>query len=210
MKTRTSLFFFLISLISFGQNPVTNEDEILFEKTLAIESLSGDLCLGCRGSKEKLEIKDSLRIEFGTELEKQISEIAIKNYTKLVDSFPKSKFVYKALRYKADNEFYLKKFSEAKKSYEKILNSQELSSDTEYFYGIQAAEYKNASALNLAEIYIIEKDYKKAIFYLDESKKNVVKYLCGNSYIERSERLKERYKFCETELKNSKSKILTR
>ena len=204
MKTTTFILFFLISLISFGQNTVTNQDEILFERTSAIESLSGELCLGCKGNKTELNKKDSLKIEYGTELEKEISEMAIENYNKLIDSFPKSKFVYKALMRKAENEFYLKKYSEAKNSYERILNSNELNSNSEYFYAIQEAYYKNTSALNLAEICIAEKDYTKAIFYLDESKKYKVKYLCGSAYIERSENLKRLYEICETELNKVK------
>jgi len=204
MKTRTYILIFFISLISFGQNVVTNQDEILFERTSAIESLSGELCLGCRGNKIELNKKDSLKIEYGTELEKQISEIAIENYTKLIDSFPKSKFVYKALMRKAENEFYLKKIVDAKNSYERILKSNELNSNSEYFYEVQEAYYKNSSAINLAEIYIAEKDYQKAIYYLDESKKYKVKYMCGNSYIEHSENLKRLYEVCETELKKAK------
>lgn len=204
MKTRTSILIFLISVISFGQNVVTNQDEILFERTSAIESLSGELCLGCRGNKTELNKKDSLKIEYGTELEKQISEIAIENYTKLIDSFPKSKFVYKALMRKAENEFYLKKIVDAKNSFERILKSNELNSKSEYFYDVQEAYYKNSSAINLAEIYIAEKDYEKATYYLDESKKYKVRYFCGNSYIENSENLKRLYGICETELKKAK------
>ncbi len=204
MKTRTSILIFLISLISFGQNVVTNQDEIIFERTSAIESLSGELCLGCRGNKTELNQKDSLKIEYGTELEKQISEIAIENYTKLIDSFPKSKFVYKALMRKAENEFYLKKIVDAKNSFERILKSNELNLKSEYFYEVQEAYYKNSSAINLAEIYIAEKDYEKAIYYLDESKKYKVRYFCGNSYIESSENLERLYGICETELKKAK------
>ncbi len=92
MQTRTFFIFFLISLVSFGQSKVANEDEILFERTSVIESLAGDLCLGCRGNKKELNQKDSLRIEYRTLIEKQISEIAIENYSKLIDSFPNSNF----------------------------------------------------------------------------------------------------------------------
>lgn len=204
MQTRTFLIFFLIYQFSFGQNIIPNEDEILFEKTVAIESLSGDLCLGCRGNKKELNQKDSLRIEYGMQLEIQISEIAIENYNKLIDSFPNSKFLIRALMYKADNEFYLKKYTDAKKSYERILNDNNLTLSTESFYNVQAAEYKNKAALNLAEIYIIEQNFEKAIFYLDESKKHIVKYSCGNGYIERKERLEVCYKYCKAQLKNSK------
>jgi tetratricopeptide (TPR) repeat protein len=204
MKTTTFFLFLLISIYSFGQNNVSNEDQILFERTSAIESISGELCLGCRGSKENLNQKDSLKIEIGTELEKQICEIAIENYSKLIDSFPKSKFVYKALMRKAENEFYLKKYTEAKISFERILKSEELNPNSEYFYNVQEAYYKNSSALNLAEIYITEKNFEKAILYLNESKKYKVKFMCGNSYIERSENLKKLYDLCETELKKNK------
>lgn len=203
MKTKSLFFFFLLSFVTFGQNTVTNQDEILFERTSAIESLSGELCLGCRGNKTELNKKDSLRIEYGTKLEIQICEIAIENYAKLIDSFPKSKFVFKALMRKADNELYLKEYSEAKNTYEKILKSAELNPSSENFYDVQEAYFKNSSALNLAEIYILEKNYAKAIIYLNESEKYKVKYICGNGYIKRSENLKRLYSICETELKKT-------
>ncbi|WP_293875136.1 hypothetical protein [Flavobacterium sp.] len=57
--------------------------------------------------------------------------------------------------------------------------------------------------MNLPEIYIIEQNYERAIFYLDEIKKHTVKYLYGNVYIERKEKFEARYKLCETELKKN-------
>jgi tetratricopeptide (TPR) repeat protein len=201
MKIAVFYILLLTTTFSFSQNEKSNFDEILFERASAIESIPGEICLGCRANKSILNKSDSLKIEFEIFTEKQISKLALENYEKLIDSFPKSRFRYQALLRKGEIEFYLEKNDDAEKSYLKLLNSNDFLIPFNSTFYQDEAYYKNVSAIYLAEIAIKKNEFEKAITYLDLSKKYRVKYFCANSIPEQKDRLDKLYLVCNKGLK---------
>lgn len=182
----TSLILILFGQMTFGQKTKRiKKDELLFEKALLLHHLiHEDLSL-----EEVLNSKDSTKgeiKEFAIDIKESILEKALEFYQELIDDFPESDLLFRALNNKGFIELALEDTEEATKTFQKILDSE--ADDMEkggLGSGIMAepyANYKNRAAKILAKIYIEEKDYKKAIDYLDLTKQFPYRHFCGNEY----------------------------
>lgn len=185
MKKLTILFILILfGPIAFGQDKTIQKDVLLFEKGLLLQQLvDEDLDL-----ENIINSKDSSRIskELATDIKETILDKALENYNELIDSFPKSKLLFRALNNKGFIELALDDRNEAKKTFLKIIESK--ADDKEkggIGSGIMAepyANFKNRASKILADIHIKDSNYAEAIKYLDLTKKYPYRHFCGNEY----------------------------
>ena len=176
------IFLNIIGQLVFGQHKPIQKDELLFEKGLLLQQLvSEDLELD-----DIINSKDSTKQGLATDIKETILDKALEYYQELIDSFPKSKLLFRTLNNKGFIELALDDKVEAKKTFQKILDSK--ADDKEkggIGSGIMAepyANYKNRAAKILADISIKDSNYSEAIKYLDLTKKYPYRHFCGNEY----------------------------
>lgn len=125
----------------------------------------------------------------------------------------------------AHSLWHLNKLEEAEKMFLTIIASQEdfytktyhLSSDLPgdttsniYGYGSYTSNYKNKAATYLAKIYIEQKDFKKALSYLDDAvHKYEVSYSCGTAHMWQQAEYDFLYVKCNEGLNITKEQVNT-
>lgn len=176
------IFLTTIAQLVLGQNKPIQKDALLFEKGLLLQQLvSEDLELD-----DIINSKDSTKQELAIDIKETILDKALEYYQELIDSFPKSKLLFRTLNNKGFIELALDNKVEAKKTFQKILDSK--ADDKEkggIGSGIMAepyANYKNRASKILAEISIKDSNYSEAIKYLDLTKNYPYRHFCGNEY----------------------------
>lgn len=183
MRTFILLPLIFLGQLAFGQDRTIKKDEQLFEKACLMQQLvHEDLGL------DDVIKADSIKAvqELATEIKETILYKAIDYYQKLIDSFPESKFLFRALNNKGFIELALKDSGDAKLTFLTILNSK--ADDKEpggIGSGIMAepyANYKNRAIKVLADISIQEGNFTEAIKYLDLTNKYPYRHFCGNEY----------------------------
>ena len=175
-----NIFFtilFLFSIITFGQKKNLNEDLILFEKTVAIQELINEELEKIINPKDTIDITNEEKIQrkFAVGLKENILNKVIRDYEQLINEFPKSSLIFRALNNKGFAELELKDYKKAKETFLKILKSE--ANDKEKggigsgIMGEPYANYKNRACKTLADIELKSNNYYEALNYLDETKK---------------------------------------
>lgn len=193
-----TLLLLLIGQLAFGQKSKNiQKDELLFEKGLLMQEFIDDLYL-----EETIEDTTITNREKNLAIDVKETSLkkAIKFYQELIDSFPKSNLLFRALNNKGFAELTLKKDKEAKKTFQKILDSK--ADDKEKggigsgLMGEPYANYKNRAAKTVASICIKENNHSEAIKYLDLTKKFPYRHFCGNEYAADEIYMSELYAKC--------------
>ena len=203
MKIISLIFIFCYTFISFGQKQSEIEALILFEKAVLLHTLPEELAL-TKG-------KDSISLLYSKELENDIYEEAIDLYKTLIEKYPKSKLVYRALYNKGSLERLLKMNWEANNTFQSLLNSN--ANDREKGgkgSGIMAepyANYKHEAAKELALIAMEYKSYEEALKYLDLMKKYPYHHFCGNEHAAEEIYIQELYAQCYLGLNENQKAI---
>ncbi len=153
MRTFLLLSFLSFNWILLSQN--LNREDILFQ--LADKKYNNLY----------KELKDSTQIYH-----------ALETYSKIIDSFPNSKYKFESLFQKANIYKDLGKYSEAKSIYLSLLKEKIIPSYSEN-NSINTDYYKNFSLINLGYIAVYEKDYDLALKYFNDSKNYKVRFGCG-------------------------------
>ncbi len=168
--------------ITFGQKSSVTKDELLFEKALQLQQMiNDDLYLD-----DTIKNSTKSTADFAKKIKESILEKALEMYQELIDSFPKSKLLFRTLNNKGFVELFLDDTAEAKKTFLTILNSE--ANDKEkggIGSGLMAepyANYKNRAARTLSSISIQEKKWNEALSYLALTKKYPYRHFCGNEY----------------------------
>lgn len=183
MRSFVLLILIFLGQFAFGQGRTIKKDEQLFEKAFLMQQLvHEDLGL------DDVIKADSIKAvqELATEIKETILYKAIDYYQELIDSFPESKLLFRALNNKGFIELALKDTGDGKLTFLKILNSK--ADDQEpggIGSGIMAepyANYKNRAIKVLADISIQEGNFMEAIKYLDLTNKYPYRHFCGNEY----------------------------
>lgn len=182
----------LVSTIAIGQKKEkkkdTNEDLILFEKTVTMQEML-DIELNSYIYKTdtlNLSNEDKIKRSLAIEINESILQKVIKNYDDLIKEYPKSKHLFRALNNKAFAQLELKNYEKAKETFLQIINSQ--ANDNEkggIGSGLMSepyANYKNRALTTLANLEIENKNYQEAITYINETKKYPYRHFCGNAY----------------------------
>ncbi|KGO84755.1 tetratricopeptide repeat protein [Flavobacterium suncheonense] len=202
MKNTFLTLSLLFSILTFSQKKANNEDLILFEKAVALQELVNDELERIANPKDTIDITNEEKIKqsFAIDLKENILDKVIENYDELIEKFPKSKLIFRALNNKAFAELEIEDYDEAKMTFLKVLNSK--ANDKEkggIGSGIMAepyANYKNRASKKLAELELQNKNYKEAIKYLDETKKHPYRHFCGNEYAADEIYMAEMYSKC--------------
>ena len=193
-----TLLLLIIGQLAFGQKSKNiQKDELLFEKGLLMQEFIDDLYL-----EETIEDTTITKREKNLAIDVKETSLkkAIKFYQELIDSFPKSNLLFRALNNKGFAELTLKKDKEAKKTFQKILDSK--ADDKEKggigsgLMGEPYANYKNRAAKTVASICIKENNHSEAIKYLDLTKKFAYRHFCGNEYAADEIYMSELYAKC--------------
>ena len=184
MKNTYLTMLLLVSFLSFGQKKNSRQDEILFEKAVTLHALVYD-DLNLDFHIKEADSTDEKAV-YAKEIKETILEKALVVYNQLIDSFPKSKLVYRALNNKGFIEVELDDLGEAKKTYLSILNSpandKERGGVGSGIMGEPYANYKNRAAKQLAEIAIKQENYQEALGFLEQTKTHKYQHFCGNEY----------------------------
>jgi len=93
---------------------------------------------------------------------------ALKYYIQLIEEFPTTILVDQARYEKANIEFNIKKYDDAKKSYQAVLDKSP----------IKRNQYE--SLIALAFIAFDKNEYQSALEYLEKAKKYKLEFFCGN------------------------------
>jgi len=190
MKNSFLIVLLTTSSIIFGQKKNPNKDLILFEKAIALQELLTDHALSSEIEQDTIEItsEDKIRRDYVLELKQNILDKAITNYNELIQQFPQSALVFRALNNKGIAELENGYSSKAKETFLKIVNSK--ANDKEKggagsgIMGEPYANYKNRALKNLVKIEIENKNYSEALKYLEETKKYPYQHFCGNESAE--------------------------
>lgn len=122
MRTLTLILFItLISNLVYGQGKSIKKDKLLFEKALSLQQLVN----------EELDLNDIINSQDGIkakqelagEVKQTILDKALEYYEEIINNFPKSKFLFRALNNKGFIELELDYEKEAKDTFLTILNS---------------------------------------------------------------------------------------
>lgn len=183
MRSFVLLTLIFLGQFAFGQGRTIKKDEQLFEKAFLMQQLV----------HEDLDLDDVIKAdsikavqELATEIKETILYKAIDYYQELIDSFPESKLLFRALNNKRFIELAFKDTGDGKLTFLKILNSK--ADDQEpggIGSGIMAEPYannKNRAIKVLADISIQEGNFMEAIKYLDLTNKYPYRHFCGNEY----------------------------
>lgn len=202
MKNIIIPIFFLFSTISFGQKKNSNEDLILFEKTVAIQELLNDELSQFINPKDTIDMdyEEKIKSQFAIEIKENVLEKVIQNYTELISEYPKSKLIFRALNNKGFAELELEYYGEAEKTFLKILNSD--ANDKEKggigsgLMGEPYANYKNRACKILADLELKKENFTNALKYLDTTKKYPYQHFCGNEFASEEIYMAEMYSKC--------------
>lgn len=181
-------FLLLFSVITFGQRKKSNEDLILFEKTVAIQDLVNEELDNIINPNDTIDITNEEKIQrnFAIEIKENVLNKVIRDYEELIKEFPKSKLIFRALNNKGFAELELKDYKNAQVTFQKILKSE--ANDKEKggigsgIMGEPYANYKNRASKILADLELKNGNYQEALNYLDETKKFPYRHFCGNEY----------------------------
>lgn len=185
MKLWMLSFWMINTFVVLSKNNKISKDEVLFHNGLALQKLvNNELQLN------RLNDYDSIIIIkcISTNIKRTILTKSLDNYQELVDKYPKSKYLYRALNNKGFIELELGDRKNSKNSFLRILNS--LANDKENggtgsgIMGEPFANYKNRAAKTLAKIAILDSDYIGALKYLELTNKYKYKHFCGNEIAE--------------------------
>jgi tetratricopeptide (TPR) repeat protein len=199
----------LFSVLTFGQKKSSNEDLILFEKTVAIQDLIYDELRYIINPKDTLDStnEEKIRRNFAIEIKAKVLQQVIQDYEELIKEFPKSKLVFRALNNKGFAELELKDYEKAKETFLKILNSE--ANDKEKggigsgIMGEPYSNYKNRASKTLADLEYQNGNYQEALKFLDETKKFPYRHFCGNEYAADEIYMTEMYAKCYLGLKQN-------
>jgi hypothetical protein len=202
MKNIIIPIFFLFSTISFGQKKNSNEDLILFEKTVAIQELLNDELSQFINPKDTIDMdyEEKIKSQIAIEIKENVLEKVIQNYTELISEYPKSKLIFRALNNKGFAELELEYYGEAEKTFLKILNSD--ANDKEKggigsgLMGEPYANYKNRACKILADLELKKENFTNALKYLDTTKKYPYQHFCGNEFASEEIYMAEMYSKC--------------
>ncbi|MFT5754314.1 MAG: outer membrane protein assembly factor BamD (BamD/ComL family) [Flavobacterium sp.] len=175
MKKSYYLLLLFTSIICFSQSDKPNEDRILYEKGMALNELYYN--------SNFFELTVITKDENVSKIVKLISIQALEYFDKLVNDFPESDLFIVSLYEKSMLELDLEQNKKAKESLLTLLNKK---NSTQNYY-------RNKSFIELAKLYIEEKNYKKALLYLEERIENGFHFSCGvelNTTLKRIESLK--------------------
>lgn len=210
VKKLTLLFAMLILVqFVFGQDKSNNKDSILFEKGYLLQTLvKEDLDLDEIINSQDNNITNK---ELATDIKETILHKSLENYKELIKKFPKSRLLFRALNNKGFIELSLNNNDEAKKTFQRILDSN--ADDNENLgagSGIMAepyANYKNRASKILAELYINDDKYIEAINYLNLTQKYPYKHFGGNELAADRIRISELYAKCYIGLNDRKKAL---
>lgn len=202
MKNIIIPIFFLFSTISFGQKKNSNEDLILFEKTVAIQELLNDELGQFINPKDTIDMdyEEKIKSQIAIEIKENVLEKVIQNYTELISEYPKSKLIFRALNNKGFAELELEYYGEAEKTFLKILNSdanyKEKGGIGSGLMGEPYANYKNRACKILADLELKKENFTNALKYLDITKKYPYQHFCGNEFASEEIYMAEMYSKC--------------
>ncbi|MFT3796596.1 tetratricopeptide repeat protein [Flavobacterium sp.] len=174
MKITFFIISFSITLFCFGQNKSQTYEENLLDKAYTIENVLGYTSLNIL-----IKEKDSIKSNFAKETKRQILSNAEEYYDKLIDSFPNSKLIYKAIIGKAYIKYEIGEYQNAKKEFLKIYNTRDSLNFSSNNSEMSARFWV---AIHLAEIAVMDKEYNAALVYLESSKNYTIRYMCLNGY----------------------------
>lgn len=191
MKNSCFLSLFFTSLICFSQNDKIGEDQILFERGKAIIEIiyNNEVYELIENQKNKDEEK------VADKFVKLISTQALEHFDKLIIDFPESELLIATLYEKSLLELILENNEKAKKSFLTILSKEN---------NLQSY-YRNKSLIELARLYIEEKNYSQALLYLEERTKNGFRFSCGVEYDTTLKRIESLKKVCVEGLNSKKN-----
>lgn len=195
-------FLLLFSVITFGQKKISNEDLILFEKTVAKQELVNEELDDIINPNDTIDITNEEKIQrnFAIEIKENVLNKVIRDYEELIKEFPKSKLIFRALNNKGFAELELKDYKNAQVTFQKILKSE--ANDKEKggigsgIMGEPYANYKNRASKILADLELKNGNYQEAFNYLDETKKFPYRHFCGNEYAADEIYMAEMYAKC--------------
>lgn len=186
MKNFTFLIFLTFSSTLIAQNE--NEDLAIFNKGEAVYNLIYE-DFDIQYELDHLDttmVEEKIEYEVLKEMKSSILERSLEYYEDLIENYPNSKLFYRALNNVALISNQLDYKDEAIEYYNQILNSD--ANDKEeggVGSGLMAepyALYKNRAAKSLAEIYLSQENFNKAIEYINLTKKYPYQHFCGNEY----------------------------
>lgn len=202
MKNIIIPIFFLLSTISFGQKKNSNEDLILFEKTVAIQELLNDELSQLINPKDTIDMdyEEKIKRQFAIEIKENVLEKVIQNYTELISEYPKSKLIFRTLNNKGFAELELEYYGEAEKTFLKILksdaNDKEKGGIGSGLMGEPYANYKNRACKILADLELKKENFTNALKYLETTKKYPYQHFCGNEFASEEIYMAEMYSKC--------------
>lgn len=210
MKKYSVIFgLFIFGQIIFAQEKSSKSDTVLFEKGYLLQQLAkDDLDLD-----EIINSKDNINVhkEFAVDIKETILYKALENYNELIKNFPKSKLLFRTLNNKGFIEIDLGDNDDAKKTFQKILDSNADDNEKKGSgSGIMAepyANYKNRALKMLANLYIKEGKYTEAINYLNLTKIYPYKHFGGNELAADNIYMSELYAKSYIGLNNNKAAL---
>jgi tetratricopeptide (TPR) repeat protein len=173
------ILLFTLTQLGFAQKKQISSDELLFEKGLLLQEMVD------HGLYLDDTIKGSIKIkaDYAAEIKEEVLEKALAFYNELIESFPKSKLLFRALNNKGFIELSLEDTAEARKTFLTILNSSANDKDKggvgAGIMGEPYANYKNRAAKALASICMQGKNWEEALTFLDETKRYPYMHYCG-------------------------------
>jgi hypothetical protein len=174
-KTSALLLLFSIAVqLAFAQtlSSSISKDEFLFKKG----SLLQELAVEGLGLNETIRDKqDQSRSAYAAEIKESILDEALKYYQELADSFPRSPFFNKALINQARIKLELEDTVEAEKSLQLVLGPKVSDKEKKKIPQEPVIDpnsiYKNEAARIMAEIALANREYQRALGFLEERKK---------------------------------------
>jgi len=177
------IIFYLITLFAstfcYSQEKA-HEDEIIYVKIHTLEEV-----IYTTNLMQFYLSKDKNENRLAKETVEQLWRDMVSNCDALISKFPNSEYFFETLYTKASIEQALGNINIAKEFYEKVLN-----------FETTKTALKNKSLRALAFLIIEEKDFTKALNYLDQIKNYKVYYDCGVPYLGDKKSLEIMYMKC--------------
>lgn len=213
---RLQFLYIAFAIISICQNSYgqeSNEDLAIFNKGNALFNLIyEDLDIDYEMYQlDTTQLEGKIRYKILNNHKEEILERSLEYYEELIDNYPKSELLYRAINNAALISEKLDYYDEAIGYYETILRSK--ADDSEKggvgsgLMGEPYALYKNRACKSLASIYIKQKDYKKALKYIKLTKKYPYQHFCGNEYAADDIYISNLYTICYAELNDIKTAL---
>lgn len=184
-KTKFLLILILLANIICAQD---DEGAVFFEKGIALyELVYDDLQLDDEiENLDTSKIEDKIKFELLIEQKEVLLEKSFENFKILIEKYPESSLIYRAMNNASLVSSELEKYDEAIIYCKKVLKSKAKDDEKGGIgKGIMAdpyALYKNRACKNLAEIYIKKEDFKEALKYIKLITKYPYQHFCGNAY----------------------------